>query len=184
MLEPIEDQYQMIGHIARSHGVQGDVLIISEVNAPQLFDEIDLVYIQNTRGDLIPARIESFRVQQKNNRLSFFVKFEHVTDRNLAEELKSLPVYVMQESVSELIDEDSAIDYTSFEVVDTGKNSIGTITAVIENPAHLILEITTHNQQQLLVPFVDEYVVSADKQNKLITCQNLDQLTNVQHDEN
>lgn len=179
MLEPIEDQYQMIGHIARSHGVKGDVLIISEVNAPQLFDDIDLVYIQNARGDLIPARIESFRVQHKNNRLSFFVKFEHVSDRNKAEELKSLPVYVMRESMSELMDEEIAIDYTSFEVVDMDSNNIGTITSVIDNPAHLILEISTQNQQQLLVPFVDEYVVSADEQNKLITCQNLDQLTNV-----
>lgn len=179
MLEPIEDQYQLIGHIARSHGVKGEVLIISEVNAPQLFDEIDLAHFQNARGDLIPARIESFRVQQKNNRLSFFVKFEHVPDRNHAEELKSYPVYVLREKVENLIDEEETVDYTEFEIIDDRHNNIGIITGVIENPAHLILEVITNEQEQLLIPFVDEYILAVDEDQEIIQCQNLDQLANL-----
>lgn len=179
MLEPIEDQYQRIGHIARSHGVQGEVLIISEVNAPQLFDGIDLAHIQNARGDLIPARIESVRVQQKNNRLSFFVKFEHVSDRNRAEEIKSLPVYVMQEKVRSMVEEEDAVDCTSYEVVDEQQNNIGKVAGVIENPAHLILEVISRDQKQLLIPFVDEYVVSVDEDGRIIECHNLDQLADL-----
>ena len=45
MLEPIENQYKKIGYIARSHGVQGDVLINPEFYAPTLFDTLDLVRI-------------------------------------------------------------------------------------------------------------------------------------------
>lgn len=179
MLEPIEDQYLMIGHIARSHGVKGEVLIISEVYAPQLFEDIDLAHIQNARGDLVPARIESFRVQEKNNRLSFFVKFEHVKDRNKAEELKSCPVYVLREKAETLIDEDEAVDYTEFEVKDAQDNNFGIITGVIENPAHLILEVLTDNREKLLIPFVDEYISSVDEDQGIIYCQNLEQLTNL-----
>ena len=179
MLEPIEDQYTMIGHIARSHGVKGEVLIISEVNAPQLFEEIDLAHIQNARGDLIPARIESFRVQEKNNRLSFFVKFEHVSDRNQAEELKSYPVYVLQEKAENLIEDDEAVDYTDFEIRDDQNNNIGIITGIIENPAHLILEVVTDNREKLLIPFVDEYISSVDEDQGIIYCRNLEQLTNI-----
>ncbi|MGK7369249.1 MAG: ribosome maturation factor RimM [Candidatus Halalkalibacterium sp. M3_1C_030] len=179
MLEPIEDQYLMIGHIARSHGVKGEVLIISEVNAPQLFEEIDLAHIQNVRGDLIPARIESFRVQEKNNRLSFFVKFEHVSDRNQAEELKSYPVYVLREKAESLMEDDEAVDYTEFKIKDDQEKSIGTITGVIENPAHPILEVLTDNREKLLIPFVDEYISSVDEDQGIIYCQNLEQLTNL-----
>lgn len=179
MLEPIEDQYLMIGHIARSHGVKGDVLLISEVYAPQLFDEIDLVHIQNTRGDLVPARIESFRVQEKNNRLSFFVKFEHISDRNQAEELKSCLVYVLREKAETLVDGDETIDYTEFEVLDDQDNNIGVITSIIENPAHPILEVITNDQEKLLIPFVDEYILSVDEDHSIIYCQNLEQLTNL-----
>ena len=179
MLEPIEDQYLLIGHIARSHGVKGEVLLISEVQAPQLFDDIDLAHIQNVRGDLIPARIESFRVQEKNNRLSFFVKFEHVSDRNQAEELKSCPVYLLKEKVDDLIDDDEYVDYTEFEIKDDQENNIGIITGVIENPAHPILEVLTDNQEKLLIPFVDEYISSVDEDQGIIYCQNLEQLTNL-----
>ena len=179
MLEPIEDQYLMIGHIARSHGVKGEVLVISEVYAPQLFDEIDLVHMQNTRGDLVPARIESFRVQEKNNRLSFFVKFEHVSDRNQAEELKSCPVYVLRDKAEAFIDDDEAVDYTEFEVKDDQEINIGIITGIIENPAHLILEVLTDDREKLLIPFVDEYISSVDEDQGIIYCRNLEQLTNL-----
>ena len=176
MLEPIENQYKKIGYIARSHGVQGDVLIIPEFYAPTLFDTLDLVRIENTRGELIPARVESVRVQEKNNRLSFFVKFEHVTDRTQAEELKHFGVFADRETVEGLINQDDVpIDFTAFEVWEDGK-SIGSVEAMIENPAHPILQVVTDEQEQLLIPLVDEYVTGIDKETEKIQCKNLDQL--------
>lgn len=179
MLEPIEDQYMMIGHIARSHGVHGEVLIISDVDAPQLFDEIDLAHIQNARGDLIPARIESVRVQQKNNRLSFFVKFEHVPDRNRAEELKSFCVFVARDKIEALLEEDHSADLTTFTVEDADNKISGYISEILNNPAHPILQVITDNRQRLLIPFVDEYVVATDEKEKIIRCKNLDKLADV-----
>lgn len=179
MLEPIDNQYLRVGYIARSHGVNGEVLIISELSVPQLFDEIDLVHMQNTRGDLIPARIESVRVQEKDKRLSFFVKFEHVTDRNQAEKLKNCTVYVNRSKTEHLInDEDLATDdYTFFKVYDENDQYVGQVSGVIENPAHPILEIVIKDAKQLLVPLVDEYISSVDKESNIIRCQNLNQLT-------
>lgn len=176
MLESIEAQYQQIGYIARSHGVQGEVLIIPEMYAPTLFDTLDLVRIENTRGDLIPARIESVRVQEKNNRLSFFVKFEHVTDRTQAEQLKQHAVFTDRKKVEPLIDrKESPLDIRSFTVRNKDQH-IGTVESIIDNPAHPILEIATDDNEKLLVPYVDEYVMAVDEKNQQIQCQNLEQL--------
>lgn len=177
MLEPIENQYEKIGYIARSHGVQGDVLIIPDIYAPTLFDVLDLVHIENTRGDLIPARVESVRVQEKNNRLSFFVKFEHVSDRTQAEELKNSAVFADREIVENLLDSDDLpLDLTSFEVW-SDDNKIGSVEAILQNPAHPILKVITDEQDELLIPMVDEYIVEVDEENEKIQCQNLHQLT-------
>lgn len=177
MLDSIENQYLQIGHIARSHGVRGEVLIISDVSSPQLFDDIDLAHIQNARGDLIPARIESVRVQQNNDRLSFFVKFEHVENRNQAEALKSFPVYLLREKMKNFDEKTEAYpDYTSYTVIDEDGEPVGAVENVIENPAHPILNVITTGEQQLLIPFVDEYVISCDEEQHIIKCQNLDQL--------
>lgn len=177
MLDPIEDQYLLIGHINRSHGVKGEVLIISDLYAPDLFDEIDLVHLQNSRGDLIPARVESVRVQEKQNRLSFFVQFEHVADRNEAEQLKNRPVYVNREAAEPLIDQsDVAVDFSSFQVLDEQGQHLGEVELTIDNPAHLILQVVTNEGDHLLVPFVDEYIISFNEDEKSIRCRNLDQL--------
>lgn len=179
MLESIENQYQKIGYIARSHGVRGEVLMISETYAPTLFDSLDLVRIQNTRGDLIPARIESVRVQEKNNRLSFFIKFEHVTDRTDAEKIKQLAVYASRDSVDHLVkQEDATTGFTSFEIC-VEDTRIGSIEHVIDNPAHPILQVVTGEHEQLLIPLVDEYVVTIDEEAKQIQCKNLEQLSNL-----
>ena len=176
MLEPVENQYIQIGYIARSHGVAGDVLIIPEEYAPTLFDTLDLVRIENARGELIPARVESVRVQEKNNRLSFFVKFEHVTDRTQAEELKHFAVFADRDTVESLVSQDDAVvDFAAFEIWADG-SPVGSVKAVIENPAHPILQVVTNEQEQLLIPLVDEYVTGIDKEAEKIQCKNLNQL--------
>lgn len=176
MLESIEHQYRRIGHIARSHGVQGDVLIIPDHYVPTLFDSLDLVRIENTRGDFIPARIESVRVQEKNNRLSFFVKFEHVADRTQAEQLKQLAVYASREQVDDLLDQqDDSLAVTSFEVWADG-DQVGSVVNIVQNPAQVILEVETNSQERLLIPFVDEYVIAVDEERQRLQCQNLEQL--------
>ncbi len=177
MLEPIENQYLLVGIVNRSHGVHGEVLIISDVYAPTLFDEVDIAHLQNSRGDLVPARIESVRVQEKQNRLSFFVQFEHVADRNKAEQLKNNPVYVSREAAEHLVDQSEApANYDAFEVYNEQDQHLGKVEQTIDNPAHPILQIATEDDRHLLVPFVDEYIRSFDEEKQLIRCQNLDQL--------
>ncbi|MFH5832297.1 ribosome maturation factor RimM [Halalkalibaculum sp. DA3122] len=177
MLEPIENQYLLIGRINRSHGVHGEVLIISDVPAPTLFDEINLVHLQNSRGDLIPARIESARAEEKQNRLSFFVQFEHVTDRNEAEQLKNSAVYVNRDAAEPLIDSSEVpADYSGFQVYDEKGQHLGQVDLTIDNPAHPILQVATTDGRQLLIPCVDEYIRAFDEENQKVECKNLDQL--------
>jgi len=178
MLEPVDQQYVMIGYIAQSHGVDGTVLIIPEFNTPALFDDIELVRLQDARGDLIPARIELIRVQQKNNRLSFFVKFDHVTDRNDADRLKSYRVYLPRDKVEHAVDEQEVVSFASFDVQNEQGATIGAVNHIIDSAAHPVLRVQTESGQ-LLIPFVDEYIQSTDEENAIIHCKNLHRLMNV-----
>lgn len=180
MLEPIENQFMQIGRIARSHGLSGDVLIIPDIGVPELFDELELVNLQNSRGDLFPVRVEEVRVDMKNNRLSFFVKFDRITDRNQAEELKGSPVYADRETVEGLMEvTESPERFSQFQVIDEEDQPVGRVERVLDNPAHPILQIHTDDHRRLLVPFVDEYIVESDEDEEIIRCRNLDQLTGI-----
>ena len=178
MLEPVDHQYVNIGYVARSHGVDGTILMIPEFYAPSLFDDIDLVRIENTRGDLVPARIESVRAQEKENRLSFFVKFDHITDRNEADALKKYRIYCEQDKVEHLLQDDTAASLSSYEVQDEDGQTIGTVASVIQNPAQDIL-VVQGDDTEIMVPLVEEYIISIDDESSIIHCRNLHQLSNL-----
>jgi 16S rRNA processing protein RimM len=177
MLEPADQQYVCIGRVARSHGVEGAILMIPDIDAPSLFDDIDLVRLEDARGDLIPARVQSVRVQKKNNRLSFFVKFDHITDRNQADAIKDFTIFASQQKIGHLLNDSSQAKATliSFDVVDESGKSVGKVTEVIGNPAHPILSVKS-DDGRLLIPLVDEYVTETDEANETIHCQNIDRL--------
>lgn len=181
MLTPIERQYEEIGQIVRSQGIHGEVVIISEYDVPILFDEKDLVYVQNMRGDLIPARIEKSRIKSQKNQISFFVKFEHVADRKQAEELRGFSVFKRKSEVEPLLKDnpDEIFDLSDFVVFDEQQNIIGTVDDVIDNPAHPILVVQQQGLNPLLIPFVDEYVVEVQESEQRIVCKNIDQLADL-----
>ncbi|MDZ7772632.1 MAG: ribosome maturation factor RimM [Balneolaceae bacterium] len=177
MLEPVEDQYQIIGHVVNAHGVKGEVLVQPGFEDPGLFDSLSLLHYQNARGELVPARIERVRLQQKGDRLSFFVKFEHISDRNEATELRGSPLYVHRNKFAVAVEVEQPRDYRSWKACGEDGSPLGTVTAMLENPAHPILGITLEEDgRELLVPFVDEYIVSVDDEAEEIRCRRLDQL--------
>jgi 16S rRNA processing protein RimM len=98
-----------------------------------------------------------------------------VTDRTQAENLKNFNVFADREIVDSLLDPDDTLDLTSFDVWADG-NKIGSVNGMMENPAHPILQVVTQEQDQLLIPIVDEYVADIDEETKKIQCKNLDQL--------
>lgn len=167
----------MAGHISRSHGVDGTILIIPVAKAanPELFDDIDLVRLQNKRGDLIPARINSVRTEEKKDRISFFVKFDHINDRHEAEEARGTPVFIAKNKIEDKISKTHS--YIAFDVFDDDKR-VGSVEDVIKNPAHPILSVSTDGGT-ILIPFADEYVVEADEADEKIYCKNLQQLKNL-----
>lgn len=175
MPEPLENQYYLAGHIARSHGVDGTVLIVPVIEAaqPELFDSVELVRLQNERSDLIPARIDTVKIQEKDDRISFFVKFEHINNRNEAEEITRMPVFIDKGQVENSLAADDPL--ISFKVLNEMGDYIGIVDSVIHNPAHPILEIST-DTLKILVPFVDEYIDEVNEDEQTICCKNLDQL--------
>lgn len=176
MTQSQTSQYTEVGYVARAHGTAGEVMIIPEFAVPDLLQTEDLVRIKNHRGDLIPARIEKLRVDDRKNRISFFVKFDHVADRTEAEQLKGHKIFLEAGKVETLIGEEEEELYMDYEVFDEHDAYVGLVEDIIPNPAHPILEVITDGGH-LLVPAVDEYIRSVDEEGRRLYCQNLDQLT-------
>ena len=67
-------------------------------------------------------------------------------------------------------------DYlTGMEVV-VDNNIIGIVTESFYNGAHNILVVNTSDQKEIMIPVVDQYVISIDKTRHIITTKNVKEL--------
>lgn len=178
MPEPIESQYFKVGRIVNTRGRDGSVIIVPEVNVPHIFEADELVRLQNDAGNLIPARIESARVQNKENRPSVLVKFSHVEDDNQARKLRRWPVLVDRAKIDEIQADQSLNRLTSYTVRSEDGKEAGIVEDVLDNPAHPIF-VVHWDGKDILVPFVDEYIIDIDEDEEIIYCRKLNQLADI-----
>ena len=175
----MNNRFIEIGRIGRPRGLEGLVRFLpNDFFTADLFDQVTVFYMKNRRFDLFPARIESFRVEEKRNRQTFFVKFDVIASREDADAAMNRSLYADGESLmkteQDLQHENDLYGYAVvFENVDVGE-----VLDLISNPAHKILEIK-YSTGSLLVPFVDEFIERIDHEQRSVYCKNLDQLTDL-----
>ena len=168
-----------IGRIGRPRGLDGYVRFEPySAYAATFISENQILYINEQRSGYRPLRIEDVYTEEKRNSVSFFVKFDMITNRTEAEEVKDKALY--SDQFDPEADTDSAesdeVDFTGYDITsDESAEPIGSVLDVMDNPAHSILEAKI-GKGSLLIPFVDEYVSDVDHDKRVIKCQNLDQL--------
>lgn len=176
MVNNTHSRFVEIGRIGRPRGLDGVVRFMpNEFFFDGLFDETDLLYVRDSRSDLVPMRIQNLHIESKRNQTSFFVKFDMITDREAADKAQNRSLFVDKKLLENLPPEkdvaDSVIGYT-IRYLDA---DFGTVLDIMENPAHPILEVKVETGT-LLIPMVEEYVDRIDHQNQRLVGRNLDQL--------
>lgn len=180
MAQTVPDRFIEIGRIGKPRGLDGTVRFLpNEHFIDELFNEADLFYIRNERSDFVPVRLKDVHLEEKRNHQTFFVQFDLIANRDNAEAAMDKALFAEKSIVNELNqDLESGIpdspDLADYNVT-YNDSQFGTVLDVMENPAHLILEVS-YEKGVLLIPFVDEFVESIHEQDKIISCINLDQL--------
>ncbi len=110
------------------------------------------------------ARVVSISEMPSN---AWEVSFEGVDNIDVAESLAGSYCLVAENELPEVHPEDDAVVLQGYAVHDTVHGSLGVVEAVLVNPAQSTLEIQGSNGQ-VLVPFVDEFVVQVDEESRTI----------------
>ncbi|MEX0890043.1 MAG: hypothetical protein WDZ33_00765 [Balneolaceae bacterium] len=174
MTEP-DSRLGKIGMIEQVHGLDGVVRLSAAVEMEEKLREGELLYLKNRRGDFIPVRIEQVRLEEKHKRCLFFVKFDRIANRTEAEPFLNSGIYSDQPGSSSVTAEVGIEGYRVFD----GTGQIGTVSSVMKNPAHPILQIRTSSGGELLIPWVDIYVRSVDPENRTVQCGDIEILRNL-----
>ncbi|MDR0789366.1 MAG: ribosome maturation factor RimM [Bacteroidales bacterium] len=152
-----------LGKITKSFSFKGELVAFFDVDEPLEYSELDGMYIQiNNR--LVLYVIESIRI----NNHKAFVKFADTTvedsERLIGKELY-LPLTLLPPLEGKKFYYHEVV---GFNVEDEVFGSIGSVREVIDNSPQALFSID-HCGKEVLVPIIDDFIVSIDREQKLIT---------------
>ena len=160
--------YLFIGDIVNTHGIKGEVRIISDFKfKEEVFKVGNYLYVGPYKDKL---EITSYRVHKNYD----MVTFKGINDINEVLKYKGKKVYIIKEEYKfdGFLDED-IIGLDAY----VKDKKIGVVTDILKSHAHPILDIENDGIHSF-VPFIDEFVLNVDLESKRIDLEVLEGMIN------
>lgn len=146
--------YLYIGKLVNTHGIRGEVRIISNFRHKNLvFKKSFKLYIGKEKKEYV---IESYR-KHKNFDM---VVFKDYYDINLVEHLKGSNVYINKEDLDDKL---LAVNLIGFSVI-CNNELVGIVHEIIDNGASEILVLDNNR----MIPYVKDFIKNVDISNKKV----------------
>ena len=178
-----------IGKIVNAVGLKGEVKVYSYAGENDRFEKLDRIIAGSSqsgssqsgggqsggakRADCkkpqsdMEFEIEKVRYQKN----MVILKLRGVDDRNQAEALKDMDVFITEDDLEELPDDTFYVrDLIGCQVVDVNDGKkLGVVSDLIQNSAQDIYQIDLAEGGQALIPAVEQFIKNVDIENKTIT---------------
>ena len=157
-----------IGRISSAVGLKGEVKVTLYSRDSVNLKEGKNLLLKRAK-DIVETTCEKVRLQ--NNQP--IAKFSDIDDRNAAEFLKGMEVFISEDQLEELPEGEHYVrDIVGYEVYDlTTKAVIGKLNDVIQNTAQSVLDVKSDEGKQILIPAVDAFMRGIDDEKETINVE-------------
>ena len=153
MLNP----YLLLGEILRPQGIRGEVKVRHYTDDPRRFEELEQVFIQK-EGGYAPWSITGCRVQKDD----VFLALEGVADRDEAEKLRGVKLYIDRANARELGEDEVFIaDILGATAYNTQGKVLGTLREVL-TPGGTDVFVLDTPRGVLMVPALKTVLLEMD----------------------
>lgn len=149
-----DTRLRVVGRVMRAHGVHGALVVESLTNQPDRFAPGARLLVGSAR---VPMTVRESSPYKGRIRL----RLDAVTDRDAAEALRRQDIAIAADDVGEPPPgEVWAADLEGLPVHAGAAEGvrIGTVVAVLDNPAHDLLLVADPGGREFMVPIVEEFV--------------------------
>lgn len=156
--------YLEAGKIINTHGLRGEVKVVTWTDYPEVFEDIDYLFVKTKNGEM---RLDLKNIKyQKNN---IIIKFEQLSTIEEAEKLKNQILYVERDMLGELPEDVHYIaDLIGLEVFEEDGKRVGVISDVFNTGANDIYDVKREGKRNLLLPVIDDVVKEIDIENNKV----------------
>lgn len=157
--------------IINTRGLKGECKLYSYTDDPaHRFEAGRVLYLDQDRKK--PLEI----VKSSMSKGLIFVFFKGIDTVEKAEALKGKDLYIPKEDLPET-DEDEYYyhELIGCQVYNENQEDLGTVTDILETGPNLVLRVSS-KEGNFLVPFVDQFIVSVDKHDKVIVIREMEGL--------
>ena len=153
------NKYILIGKVTSVHGIKGAVKIISFAEIPE---NIFNYQVFDKEGKVVKIK----KIGILNNG-SFISQINDINNRNEAEKLINLELFIDKSELKSLQDGEFYINELIGMKVKSD-NSFGKVINIYNYGAGDVMEIKLENNKSIDIPFVEQYVKNIDIKNQII----------------
>lgn len=152
-----------IGKIIKSRGVRGEIFF---TYSSDIFDNEDFkFFILEIEGIFVPFFIEEYRI---NSDETAFVKLDGIDNENYANQLTGKQIFAPKKFLKKVKTENIGLDYfIDFQIIDKTTGFIGTIADIDQSTVNVLMIVQRENNE-ILIPFSDNYILDIDHNTKKI----------------
>ncbi len=156
-----------MGKLLKPRGLKGDLRVF-------FFNEFDSSLKSGLKiwlkEDIFFSHIiENIKIAGKKS----FIKFLDCNSRDEADFLQGLTLYLSRKHFNEISSEEHyLIDMIQSKIIDENQLEIGIVEDMISISSQNII-VAKIGKDELLIPYVDDYVMLFDKQNKTLVVKNI-----------
>lgn len=153
----MKQSYLLLGEIVRPQGIRGEVKVRHYTDDPERFFDLETAY--RRQGDTyVPVKVTGARLQKDD----VFLTLEGVSDRNEAEKLRGVKLWVDRAHARELgRDEVFIADILGAKGYDTKGNELGTLKEVL-TPGGVDVFVFATPKGTLMVPALKDVLLTLD----------------------
>jgi 16S rRNA processing protein RimM len=159
------EQYISVGKIGKPHGLSGAFRFFLDRELKNK-NKVPGHFVMDIKGDFTPWFVKTIEWTGFNEG---FVLFEEITSPEKGKQYTGTEICLSEKDLNQYFKKDAqSIDYlTGYTAIDEAEGEIGIIEEVIENPGQILLAVNKGGKQ-IMIPFVDDFVVSLNKRKKEI----------------
>lgn len=150
-----------IGKVVNTHGIKGEIKIQPWCDDPEIFDELEYIYIGGKKFNIERSRF---------HKTCEIVAVEGINNINDAELLKNKIVTIEREVLGDLPEGTYYIaDIIGLEVKTTDGVLLGKVSQVIGTGSNDVYEVERKGKKPVLLPVIDDVVKQVDIDGGCIT---------------